>query len=143
MRKSNVTDDELGGLAYETYCKAIGGKSFNGDPLPTWAEMKKSASGGDGKKENIVIAWKRAGRAVASLVEKKLPAVPVESASVADPSKIAPFPVTGVPSGRVAVTSMPAPVRNLSTRTKCCGSLSLSLQAGHYICPCGDHAEDI
>lgn len=24
---------------YETYCAAVGGKAFNGDPLPTWDEF--------------------------------------------------------------------------------------------------------
>jgi hypothetical protein len=23
-------------LLYETYCRAVGGKAFNGDPLPRW-----------------------------------------------------------------------------------------------------------
>jgi len=30
----------LGKLAYETYCAAVGGKSFNGDKLPTWEEQR-------------------------------------------------------------------------------------------------------
>lgn len=151
MRKTNVTDDEVGGLAYETYCKAVGGKSFNGDPLPTWAEMKKAADGGDSKKENIVLAWKKAGRAVATLVEKKLPPAPPVVGVIGESSP--PFAVTGAMSGRMssgtgpnlsslpAVSSMPPPIRNLKTRTKCCGSHSLSLAAGgKYVCPCGDTA---
>jgi hypothetical protein len=153
MRKTSVTDDELGEVAYETYCKAVGGKSFNGDALPSWAGMKEAAKT-DSKKENIVMAWKRAGRAVCSLVEKKLPApIPVAAESMDDPSKIAPFPVTGVPSGRVSsatpnlsslpTTSMPAPIRNLTVRTKCCGSRTLSLKTGGYACPCGDHTEPL
>jgi hypothetical protein len=135
MRKSNVTDDEVGRIAWDTYSKAVGGKAFNGDPLPTWDAMCK-----DEKKENLVVAWKRAARAVASHVEKKLP----------DPPK-PPFAVTGVDSGRVssaagpnlsslpAVSSMPPPIRTLKTRTKCCGSQSMSLiLGGNYSCPCGD-----
>lgn len=146
MRKSNVTDDELGGLAYETYCKAVGGKSFNGDTLPTWDEMKKAAAT-DSKKENIVIAWKRAGRAVATLVEKKLPAVPLESASLNDPRKIPTVAIVGSSpppfAASAAISAMPAPIRNLTVRTKCCGSKTLSLQTGKYVCPCGDHTESI
>jgi hypothetical protein len=124
MRKSNVTDDEVGGLAYETYCKAVGGKAFSGDLLPTWAVLCK-----DEKKENLVVAWKRAGRAVASLVEKKL-AVPVAMAAPA---------VTGP-----TVSAPPLPSsRALPLRTICCGSLTLSLKTGFYVCPCGDHKESI
>lgn len=136
MRKSNVTDDELGEAAYETYCKAVGGKAFNGDPLPSWAVMCK-----DEKKINLVLAWKKAGRAVATLVEKKLPPAPVVGVVGASSP---PFAVTGALSGRasspgVANSSMPPPIRQLKTRTKCCGSQSMSLiLGGNYSCPCGD-----
>jgi len=26
----------LAGILYETYCASVGGKAFNGDPLPDW-----------------------------------------------------------------------------------------------------------
>lgn len=29
-----VTNDVIAKRLYETYCKAVGGKAFNGDPLP-------------------------------------------------------------------------------------------------------------
>jgi hypothetical protein len=149
MRKSSVTDDEVGQIAWDTYSKAVGGKAFNGDPLPTWAVMCA-----DEKKQNLVAAWKKAGRAVATLVEKKLPDVPKTVAVVESSSP--PFSVVGAVSGRVssakgpnlsspgvAHSSMPPPVRTLTKRTLCCGSLTLSLQTGCYACPCGDHKEPI
>lgn len=27
-------------LLYETYCRAVGGKAFNGDPLPRWTAFR-------------------------------------------------------------------------------------------------------
>lgn len=145
MRKTNVTDDEIGRIAWDTYSKAVGGKAFNGDPLPSWDAMCK-----DEKKENLVVAWKRAARAVASHVEKKLPPAPAPVVGVVGASS-PPFSVVGVASGRVssadgpnlsslpAVSSMPPPSRTLSKRTKCCGSFTLSLgTGGNYRCPCGD-----
>jgi hypothetical protein len=178
MRKTLVTDDEVARIAWDTYSKAVGGKAFNGDPLPTWDVMCK-----DEKKENLVVAWKRCARAVATHVEKKLPAVAAaatadtreelqvllermklagsfESAEVADSilKLLTPqaFKVVGASSGRmstaggpnlsspgVAHSSLPAPIRTLAVRTKCCGSMTLSLQTGAYACPCGDHKEPI
>lgn len=32
------------GLLYETYCEAVGGVAFNGDPLPKWEEFSRDAS---------------------------------------------------------------------------------------------------
>lgn len=126
-----MTDDELGQIAWDTYSKAVGGKAFSGDPLPTWETMCK-----DEKKQNLVVAWKRTGRAVALAYAKSLPKPEVP--------KVAPFSVVGVPSGRSASnapTIMPAPSRPVSPRTKCCGSTILTLVTGRYICPCGDHIE--
>jgi hypothetical protein len=140
MRKSNVTDDDLAALAYETYCKAVGGKAFNGDPLPSWTVLKELAVA-DPKKENICVAWKRAGRAVASLVEKTLPAPVLNPGDgvIVGAGPVKAYALTGVPSGRVAITSMPPSKRTLSKRTKCCGSISLSLvEGGKYRCPCKD-----
>lgn len=39
-----VNIDEHAGLLYETYCKAVGGKAFNGDPLPEWRTFRDDAS---------------------------------------------------------------------------------------------------
>jgi hypothetical protein len=138
-RKSTMTDDQLGKIAWDTYAAAVGGKAFNGDPLPTWAEMCK-----DDKKQNLVVAWKKSARAVASAFERSLPK---EAPSFSDPRKIPQVAIVGASSpptviaAHLASTSMPAPVRTLTDRTKCCGSLSLSLKVGRYVCPCGDHVE--
>lgn len=53
------SDDLLGKIAYNAYTKSVGGKSWNGDDLPTWDEMSL-----DIKKERLVTAWKEAGQAV-------------------------------------------------------------------------------
>lgn len=151
MRKTLVTDDEVGRIAWNTYSKAVGGKAFNGDPLPTWDAMCA-----DAKKENLVVAWKRCARAVAAHVEKKLPPLP-EPAPVLGDISSPPSAFIGTLAGRptvsspgvilghspVAHSSMPPPIRTLSKRTLCCGSLTLSLQTGCYACPCGDHKEPI
>lgn len=41
---------------YETYCAAVGGKAFNGDPLPKWAEFRADPS-----KQVQSDAWVAAG----------------------------------------------------------------------------------
>lgn len=51
---------ELVQQLYETYCAAVGGKAFNGDPLPSWHDFKA-----DPKKQVQVAAW----RAVADKAE--------------------------------------------------------------------------
>jgi len=38
---------------YASYCKAVGGVAFNGDPLPTWDEFAN-----DPKKEKQVFGWR-------------------------------------------------------------------------------------
>ena len=32
--------DDIANDLYTTYCKAVGGIAYNGDPLPTWEEFK-------------------------------------------------------------------------------------------------------
>lgn len=44
--------EDLAALMYERYCFAVGGKAFNGDPLPTWEEFRA-----DGKKAPQSDAW--------------------------------------------------------------------------------------
>lgn len=41
----NVSQEALtlAGNLYETYCRSVGGKAFNGDPLPTWPEFRADA----------------------------------------------------------------------------------------------------
>lgn len=48
----------LGKLAYETYCRAVGGKAFNGDRLPTWEEQRARDD------QTIPNAWVEAAVAV-------------------------------------------------------------------------------
>ena len=40
------------GELYTTYCEAVGGKAFNGDPLPSWEQFQT-----DPTKEKQVKAW--------------------------------------------------------------------------------------
>lgn len=42
----------LAGRLYEAYCVAVGGKAFNGDPLPLWVEFSK-----DPNKQKQAKAW--------------------------------------------------------------------------------------
>lgn len=32
--------EKLAAKLYEAYCEAVGGKAFNGDPLPSWREFR-------------------------------------------------------------------------------------------------------
>lgn len=36
--------EELAGRLYEVYCTAVGGKAFNGDPLPSWEVFRDDTS---------------------------------------------------------------------------------------------------
>lgn len=51
--------ESLAETLYATYCEAVGGKAFNGDPLPTWQEFVA-----DNWKQAQVQGW----RAVATKV---------------------------------------------------------------------------
>jgi len=44
--------EELAGLLYKTYCNSVGGKAFNGDPLPDWDAFRS-----DAKKKVQSDAW--------------------------------------------------------------------------------------
>jgi hypothetical protein len=37
--KTLVNLEELTQIVYESYCNSVGGKAFNGDPLPSWKEL--------------------------------------------------------------------------------------------------------
>ena len=39
-----INIDKLAGQLYETYCKSVGGKAFNGDPLPDWKTFRADPS---------------------------------------------------------------------------------------------------
>jgi hypothetical protein len=34
-----MTINDLGKIAYDTYCQKVGWKSFRGEPLPEWKEV--------------------------------------------------------------------------------------------------------
>lgn len=36
--------ETLAGQLYEAYCEAVGGKAFNGDPLPKWEQFRADPS---------------------------------------------------------------------------------------------------
>lgn len=55
------TTEETAAALYEEYCRQVGGKAFNGDPLPDWATFAA-----DPAKQKQVGAW----RAVAELAER-------------------------------------------------------------------------
>ena len=44
--------EKAGELAWETYRQEIGGKAWNGDPLPDWTTMRN-----DPAKQKIVRSW--------------------------------------------------------------------------------------
>lgn len=48
----DLTDELNAGLAYEAYCRKVGGKAFNGDPLPDWDSFRA-----DPKKKPQSDAW--------------------------------------------------------------------------------------
>ena len=48
---------------YTTYCEAVGGKAFNGDPLPAWEEFSA-----DPKKMTQCAAWVAAGERAINLL---------------------------------------------------------------------------
>lgn len=58
---SNSADVEVtaGEIAYNAYCKELGGVAFTGDPLPTWKEQCD-----DPRKARVVSGWHAAGNAV-------------------------------------------------------------------------------
>lgn len=45
--------NRIAGELYDTYCKAVGGQAFNGDPLPNWDEFGK-----DPNKQKQADAWR-------------------------------------------------------------------------------------
>lgn len=55
--------ETLAGALYESYCNAVGGTAFNGDPLPLWAEFYT-----DPKKAKQVAGWIAVARTVEFLM---------------------------------------------------------------------------
>lgn len=71
-------------VLYAEYCKSVGGKAFNGDPLPTWDEFFA-----DEAKSKQVEAWIAVG-AIAALTPDRL--VPISAKSDTIPVPPAPVP---------------------------------------------------
>ena len=44
--------EKIAGILYEEYCKEVGGKAFNGDPLPSWKTFRA-----DPEKKKQSEAW--------------------------------------------------------------------------------------
>jgi len=47
-----ISIEQIAEVMYTTYCASVGGKAFNGDPLPSWVEFGK-----DEKKKAQRNAW--------------------------------------------------------------------------------------
>lgn len=52
-RRDMPTTEQLAGKLYDAYCVMVGGKAFNGDALPTWADFSA-----DGEKIKQANAWR-------------------------------------------------------------------------------------
>ena len=46
--------DQVAGQLYDNYCIAVGGKAFNGEPLPKWSEF-----GTDPTKQTQANGWRK------------------------------------------------------------------------------------
>src|SRR3954470_18313129 len=93
--QNNLGDDALAKLAYDTYSAGVGGKAFNGDPLPDWETFKK-----DPVKTKQADAWQKAARAVADRVIKSIPKMAkqvVAEAKAAGMQFTSPTPNSGTP----------------------------------------------
>lgn len=55
--------ERLAQRAYETYCEAVGGVAFNGDPLPTWEQQRARDD------QKIPDAWVAVAQELAASVE--------------------------------------------------------------------------
>lgn len=55
LSKARPIPEELAGLIYSIYCEEVGGKAFNGDPLPDWKTFSA-----DPAKEKQSKAWIKA-----------------------------------------------------------------------------------
>jgi len=54
----------LAGQMYEAYCTAVGGKAFNGDPLPDWKTFRTDPS-----KQKQAEAWIAAANAARNWIQ--------------------------------------------------------------------------
>lgn len=56
----------LAAIIYAEYCEAVGGKAFNGDPLPDWQSFRSDQS-----KKRQADAWECAALAALGAMESK------------------------------------------------------------------------
>jgi hypothetical protein len=59
----NVQTETLAARLYTTYCQAVGGKAFNGDPLPAWEVFVR-----DEWKQLQAEGWRAVAREAGSLI---------------------------------------------------------------------------
>ena len=59
--------ETLAAELYHEYCNAVGGKAFNGDPLPTWEEFRA-----DRTKDKQSDAWVVVAEKACLILNKKL-----------------------------------------------------------------------
>ncbi len=64
LKPVTVLEEVVASKLYETYCKVVGGKAFNGDPLPSWREFAS-----DGNKKKQVEAWYEVAREALTIKE--------------------------------------------------------------------------
>jgi hypothetical protein len=50
--------EQAAGVLYEEYCSQVGGKAFNGDPLPDWATFRADPSKLKQSDAWVAVAWK-------------------------------------------------------------------------------------
>jgi hypothetical protein len=58
MGVQGINYERAGQTAYDAYCREVGGRAFNGDPLPTWQEQRERDD------QKIPNAWCAAAQAV-------------------------------------------------------------------------------
>ena len=54
------TKTTYGEIAYDAYCRSVGGKAYNGEPLPAFADIAK---------DSVRRGWEHAARGVLAHIE--------------------------------------------------------------------------
>ena len=64
-----------GKIAYDAYCEAVGGKAYNGEPLPSYADIEKKSvvHGWEAAAQAVVMAHIEATQKLADEVEREFP----------------------------------------------------------------------
>lgn len=63
MGLKEINRDRAGQTNYDAYVRAVGGKAFNGDDLPSWAEQCE-------RSPHIAEAWRAGAEAVLTVFGK-------------------------------------------------------------------------